>query len=259
MAQPDSPVLSGERPSVSAILPAYNEEAVIERSVRHVAEVLERLVDDFEIIVTDDGSKDRTGQILAALQRQQPRLRLRIVSHPRNLGYGAALASGFDAACKQLIFFTDGDKQFDVGELSDFLPAMDHATDMVIGWRRKRADPPLRLANAWGWKMLVNLLFGYTARDVDCAFKLFRRGVWGSLSVQAHGATFSAELLIKARRLGYRIQERPVTHLPRTAGSATGARPAVIARAFLELIRLRWQLQRQPRLVQRPNQLPASG
>jgi glycosyltransferase involved in cell wall biosynthesis len=250
MPQPATPApLAAELPSVSAILPAFNEEAVIERSVRHVADVLARLVDDFEVIVTNDGSKDGTGAILAGLQQTAPELRLRVVSHPRNLGYGAALASGFDAAQKQLIFFTDGDKQFDVGELADFLPEMDQRTDMVLGWRRQRADPPLRLLNAWGWKLLVNSLFGYTARDIDCAFKLFRRGVWQSLTVQARGATFSAELLIKARRLGYAIKERPVSHLPRTAGKATGARPAVIARAFAELIRLRWTLQRAPKVL----------
>jgi glycosyltransferase involved in cell wall biosynthesis len=256
MAEPGtSSSVSSARPSVSAILPAYNEEAVIERSVRHVAAVLAGLVEDFEVIVTDDGSRDSTGEILASLQKDCPELRLRVVTHPRNMGYGAALASGFDAAQKELIFFTDGDKQFDVAELGDFLPEMDHLTDMVLGWRRQRADPPLRLLNALGWKLLVNSLFGYTARDIDCAFKLFNRGVWESLSVQARGATFSAEFLIKARRRGFRIKERPVTHLPRMAGTATGAKPSVIARAFLELIRLRWTLEREPAAVS--HQLPA--
>ncbi len=239
--------------SISAILPAYNEEAVIERSVRHVAEVLRDLTDDFEIVVTNDGSRDRTGEILARLAQQEPDLHLRTITHERNKGYGAALASGFDAAAKDLVFFTDGDKQFDVAELRDFLPAMDGQADMVIGWRRHRADPPMRLLNAWGWKQLVNLLFGYTARDIDCAFKLFRRQVWESMTVNARGATFSAEFLIKARALRFAIDELPVTHLPRTAGKATGARPAVIARAFVELIQLRINLQHDmandPRLV----------
>ena len=235
--------------SISAILPAYNEEAVIERSVRHVVEVLRTLTDDFEVVVTNDGSKDKTGQILNRLAAYDKSLNLKVVTHERNRGYGAALASGFDAATKELIFFTDGDKQFDVAELADFLPAMDNQTDMVIGWRKQRADPPMRLLNAWGWKQLVNLLFGYTARDIDCAFKLFKRDVWQTLTIQAHGATFSAEFLIKARRRGYRITELPVTHLPRTAGNATGAKPAVIARAFAELIRLRWTLLREPALV----------
>lgn len=233
-------------PSISAVLPAYNEEAVIERTVRHVSGVLTTLTDDFEVIVTDDGSRDRTGAILADLA-QDPTLHLRVVTHTVNRGYGAALASGFDAAQKDLVFLTDGDKQFDVAELASFLPALDASTDMVIGWRRNRADPPLRLLNAAGWKLLVNTLFGYTARDVDCAFKLFRRQVWEGLTVHAHGATFSAELLVKTRRLGYQIRELPVTHYPRGGGSPTGARPHVIVRAFVELFRLWRNLDRDLR------------
>src|ERR1700704_5810106 len=203
--------------SISAVLPAYNEEAIIERTVRHVADVLSGLASDFEVIVTNDGSRDHTGAVLADLQRREPDLHLLVVTHEHNRGYGAAVASGFDAAGNDLVFLTDGDKQFDVTELREFLPAMDGQTDLVIGWRRNRADPLLRQLNALGWKMLVNALFGYTARDVDCAFKLFRRGVWESLTVYARGATFSAEFLIKARRLGFRVQERPVGHFPRTA------------------------------------------
>jgi glycosyltransferase involved in cell wall biosynthesis len=224
--------------SISAVLPAFNEEAIIERTVTHVAGVLDGLTEDFEVIVANDGSRDRTGAILADLQQRQPEMHLRVVTHERNCGYGAALASGFDAARKELIFLTDGDKQFDVGELRAFLPEMDPRTDLVIGWRQHRADPPMRKLNALGWKMLVNLLFGYTARDVDCAFKLFRRRVWQSVTVHARGATFSAEFLIKARRLGFHVKELPVSHFPRTAGSPTGARPDVIVRAFVELFRL---------------------
>jgi glycosyltransferase involved in cell wall biosynthesis len=230
--------------SVSVVLPAYNEQEVIEPTVRHVAAVMAPLVSDFEIVVTNDGSKDRTGEILAALQTD-PSLHLRVITHPKNQGYGAALASGFDAADNSLIFMTDGDKQFDVAELAELLPFMDAETDLVIGWRRKRADPFMRLVNAWGWKQLVNGLFGYTARDIDCAFKLFRREVWRSVVVHARGATFSAEFLIKARRLGFRVVERPVSHFPRTAGSATGARPAVIVRAFKELFALWRTLDQQ--------------
>lgn len=233
------------RPSISAVLPAYNEEAIIERTVRHVADTLRGLTDDFEVIVANDGSRDRTGAILAELQQRQPDLHLSAVTHDRNRGYGAALASGFDAARKDLIFLTDGDKQFDVAELGSFLPRMDASTDLLIGWRRKRADPPLRLLNAWGWKLLVNGLFGYTARDVDCAFKLFRRSVWEGMTVYARGATFSAEFLVKARRLGFQVKELPVSHFPRTAGSPTGARPGVIVRAFVELFQLWRNLDRQ--------------
>lgn len=240
---------SGQRAScsISAVLPAFNEEAIIERTVRHVADVLRAQASDFEIIVSNDGSRDNTAAVLADLQAREPGLHLRIVTHERNRGYGAALASGFDAARKDLVFLTDGDKQFDVTELKDFLPAMDGQTDLVIGWRRQRADPPMRKLNALGWKLLVNLLFGYTARDVDCAFKLFRRRVWESMTVQSRGATFSAEFLIKARRLGFHVKELPVGHFPRTAGSPTGARPDVIVRAFAELFTLWRNLNRDMR------------
>jgi glycosyltransferase involved in cell wall biosynthesis len=231
--------------SISAVLPAYNEEALIAGTVRRVAAILHGLCDDFEIVVTDDGSRDRTGEILAALQASEPELHLRVVTHGVNLGYGAALASGFDVARKDLVFMTDGDEQFDVAELARLLPELDEQTDLVIGWRRKRADPFMRLANAWGWKVLVNSLFGYTARDVDCAFKLFRRSVWESLTVHSRGATFSAEFLVKARRLGFRVKELSVSHRPRAAGSPTGARPDVILRAFEELFRLRRNLDRE--------------
>jgi glycosyltransferase involved in cell wall biosynthesis len=230
---------------ITAVLPAYNEEAIIEQTVRHVAGVLSGLSERYEVVVVNDGSRDATASVLAALGEQQPDLPLRVVTHAANRGYGAALASGFDAAREELIFLTDGDKQFDVGELRSFLPEMRDDVDLAIGWRRNRADPPLRLLNAWGWKLLVNSLFGYTARDIDCAFKLFRRRVWESLTVHARGATFSAEFIVKARRLGFRVIELPVSHFPRTAGSPTGARPEVIVRAFRELFQLWRNLDRE--------------
>jgi glycosyltransferase involved in cell wall biosynthesis len=230
---------------ISGVMPAFNEQAGIERSVRQLAVVLKALTEDYEVVVTDDGSSDRTGAILETLQATEPELHLRVVTHACNEGYGAALASGINAARKDLIFFTDGDRQFDVRELAAFLLELNEQTDLVIGYRRRRADPRLRLLNAWGWKVLVNGLFGYTARDVDCALKLFHRRVWDALSVRARGATFSAEFLIKARRLHFRVKELPVTHFPRTVGSPTGARPAVIARAFYELFLLRLNLNRE--------------
>jgi glycosyltransferase involved in cell wall biosynthesis len=223
-------------------VPAYNEEALVEQTVRRVAAVLRQLVSSFEIIVVNDGSRDRTGQILARLGETESDLHLRVMSHASNRGYGAALATGFGAASADLILMLDADGQFDVAEVVRLLAAMDDQTDLVIGYRAKRADPPIRLLNAWGWKQLVNGLFGYTARDVDCAFKLFRRTVWNSMSVESRGATFSAEFLITARRLGFRITEVPVSHFPRTAGAPTGAHPRVIARAFVELFHLRMRL-----------------
>jgi glycosyltransferase involved in cell wall biosynthesis len=225
--------------AISAVLPAYNEEALIGATATGVATVLEGLVDDYEVIVVNDGSKDRTQAIVEELAVKNPHIRC--VTHPVNRGYGEALRTGFSSATKELIFFTDGDKQFDIREIARFVPEIEHA-DMVIGYRRPRRDPFVRLTYAWGWKLLVTTLFGYAAHDIDCAFKLFRRTVWESIQVRSGGATFSAELLIRARRAGFRIIELPVTHLPREAGKPTGGNPRVIIRAFRELIWLRLHL-----------------
>jgi glycosyltransferase involved in cell wall biosynthesis len=208
-----------------------------------VADALAELTDDYEVVVVNDGSRDATRQVVEAVSAENPRVRC--VSHPVNRRYGAALWTGFNAATKELVFLTDGDKQFDAREVRYFLPAIEDA-DLVIGYRAPRRDPFMRLVNAWGWNLLVRLLFGYVARDVDCAFKLFRRSILERVRVQSTGATFSAEFLIKARRHGYRIKEMRATHYPRTAGKATGAKLSVILRAFRELIKLRIALWRAP-------------
>lgn len=228
-------------PSISAVLPAYNEEKVIGDTAVAVAEALAGLTDDYEVIAVNDGSRDKTREVVEALSAENSRIRC--VSHPVNRGYGAALATGFSSATKELVFLTDGDKQFDPRELSYFLPHMEHA-DLVIGYRAPRMDPLMRRLNGWGWNFVVRLLFGYVARDVDCAFKLFRRSILDTFQVKSTGATFSAEFLIKARRRGYRFVELRATHFPRQAGRATGAKLSVIARAFKELIKLRLSMWR---------------
>ena len=229
--------------SISAVLPAYNEEALIAATATTMADVLKGLVDDYEVIVVNDGSRDRTREIVEGLASQDPHIRC--VNHPVNRGYGAALKTGFSSAVKDWVFLTDGDKQFDVGEIARFLPATDRA-DLVVGYRSPRRDPFVRLVYAHGWHLLVTLLFGYAAKDIDCAFKLFRRTVWNHLKVHSGGATFSAEFLVKARACRYRFVELPVTHLPRTAGKPTGGNPKVILRAFRDLLWLRLHLEPCP-------------
>ena len=242
--------------SISAVIPAYNEERIIASTARAVDETLSRLVDDYEVIVVNDGSRDRTPQIVEALSQELPTIRL--VSHTVNRGYGAALATGFAAATREYIFLTDGDRQFDVRELAGFLPRL-NAADAIVGYRKPRADPWQRRFFGWGWNLLVNVLFGHTARDVDCAFKLFPRRLLDDITLESTGHTLSPELLIKARRAGYRIAEVRVTHLPRTEGQAKGARIDHIVRSLLELVRLRLELGRGEKSALTPSPSPVRG
>jgi glycosyltransferase involved in cell wall biosynthesis len=172
--------------------------------------------------------------------------RVRLVEHPANQGFGAAVFSGFTSAEKDWIFYTDADRQFVLSELEKFVPFMDDA-DLIAGYRAPRRDPFMRVVYGKGWSMLCTLLFGYTVRDVDCGFKLLRGEIIQNLAPQiaSRGATFSIEWLVRAKRAGYRFAELPVTHRPRVAGSQTGANINVITRAFRELWRVRVQLWRE--------------
>lgn len=219
-------------PGIAVALPAYNEELSLPRTVPRVVTELRKVADDFEVVVVDDGSSDRTADVVRELSAQYPEVRL--VQHPVNLGYGAAVWTGITSGQKEFVFFTDADGQFDIGQLARFMPFTGEY-DLIIGYRAPRRDPPMRLVNALGWKLFVTLLFGYVARDIDCAFKLFRRDILDRVYVESRGAAFSAEFLVKARDKGFRVKELPVSHLPREAGSATGNRPDVILRAFKEM------------------------
>lgn len=231
-------------PSISVVLPAFNEEANLPKTVGAVVDAVEGVATDYEIVVVDDGSRDRTAEVARELAEKYPAVRL--VQHKVNQGYGGALATGFASATKELVFFTDADNQFDIREISKLLAYIGEY-DLVIGYRAPRVDPFYRKLNALGWKLLVNLLFGYTARDVDCAFKLFKRKILDDVKIESRGATFSTEFLVRARRKGYRVKEVPVKHLPRLAGNPTGARLHVIARAFRELIKFRQRLTEEER------------
>jgi dolichol-phosphate mannosyltransferase len=186
------------------------------------------LADKFEIIAVDDGSRDATASIAEALAEQHPDV-VRLVRHPVNLGYGAALRSGFGAARYELIAFTDGDRQFkvaDIGRLTERLLTPD-PPDVVVGFRIKRADPFVRTLYARVYRLANRILFGLRVADVDCACKLFRREALDGIRVESGGAFFSAELLIRLQAAGRRVAEVGVPHYPRTAGSATGASAGV--------------------------------
>lgn len=232
---------------ISVVMPAHNEEKVIERTLVRAVEVLSGAAPDYEIILVDDGSRDRTGDIADAIARLNPRVRI-IHNRPQR-GYGGALLAGFSAASKDLLFFMDSDGQFDIAEITHLIPLARRGYRAVLGYRAPRRDPFVRLLNAWGWNWLIRLLSGVRVRDIDCAFKLYDRVLVQSMAVHAQGATINAEMVIKLQRLGVPFAEVPVTHYPRVHGTASGANIRVILRAFRELIHLRGKLRTWAPLV----------
>ncbi len=224
--------------SISAVLPAYNEVAVIADTVRRTHAALSAAgVAGHEVVVVDDGSNDGTGEPVRALAAELP---TRLLIHPSNLGYGAALRTGFEAARGEAVWLLDSDGQFDPADLALLLPLWEPGS-LVAGYRAQRQDPWTRRANHAAFFTLVRLLNGPTLRDVNCAFKLFAREL--GIGLRSQGAMISTELALRARDRGCRIVEVAVPHHPRTTGVATGAQPAVVARAFVELLGLRAERQ----------------
>ena len=220
---------------LSVFFPFYNEEANIAAQTKQALKIIPQFAEKFEIILVNDGSADKTGQIGQKLAADHPNVVL--VSHSKNRGYGGALKSGFRKAKYEWIFFSDGDRQFDLKEIGRLLPLTSRA-DLVIGYRQKRADTPIRLINAKLFNLLIRLLFGLKVTDIDCAFKLIKKDVVDSLELKSDGALISSELLIKAQKAGYKIAHTPVSHYPRKIGSPTGANPRVIFKAFYDIFAL---------------------
>ena len=233
---------------LSYFFPAHNEEANLRPLVDEALATLPALAELWEIIVVDDGSRDATPRIADELAAAHPR-EVRVVHHPTNLGYGAALRSGLRAARMDLVAFTDGDRQFrvaDVARLIDRLNGGDRP-DVVAGYRIRRADPLLRTVYARLYRLANRIFFGLRVRDIDCACKLFRRDALKGIRTESRGAFFSAELLIKLRASGRTVAEVGIPHYPRTAGSPTGAKPSVVWRAVRDFWSLRLRLWASPR------------
>jgi len=231
---------------LSIILPAYNEESNIKKTVESVFDFIKNKgVESWEIIVVNDGSKDRTGDTVRDMTKSIPSLKL--VEHFPNRGYGGALRAGFEASQMDWIFFMDSDGQFDIKEIELLMAQVDKGYDIVIGDRTNRNDPFIRKLNAFGWKVIITLFFGYLARDIDCAFKLFKRDILKKIKLESNGAMVSTEFLAGARARGYKISEVPVTHLSRIAGTPTGANIKVIMKAFKDLIAFKMRLIRELR------------
>jgi glycosyltransferase involved in cell wall biosynthesis len=224
---------------LSLFFPCHNEAENLEALVADALAALPALATTYEVILVDDGSRDDTAGVAERLVQRHGGV-VRLVRHDVNRGYGGALRSGFAAARYSHLAYTDGDRQFRVADLARLVErAQETRSPVVIGYRLKRADPPLRLVYATLYRVANRVWFGLRVRDVDCAAKLFRRDVLQNISVHSNGAFFSAELLIRLRLAGVNALEVGVPHYPRTAGSPTGARLSVIARAVRDFWSLR--------------------
>jgi glycosyltransferase involved in cell wall biosynthesis len=230
--------------SISVFFPCFNEQENVENTVSKAVETLEDANADYEIIIVNDGSSDSTGPIADKIAIHNTRIK--VVHHPTNLGYGAALQSGFKAATKNLVFYTDGDGQFDIGEMPPLLELI-RDYDIVSCYRVNRQDNLIRKINGFCWTKLVCLLFGLKIRDIDCAFKLYKREIFDNIQLCSSGALIDTEILARAIRKGYTITQKGVHHLPRTAGEQTGAKISVIFRAFKELFELYRRIKNEPK------------
>jgi len=224
--------------------PCYNEEANVENTTHAALKTLRRISDDFEIIIINDGSKDRTGEIANGLAQSHEEVRA--IHNDPNLGYGGALQRGFHEATKSWVFYTDGDGQFDFEEIDKLIPLLGQH-DIVSAYRIDRKDPLLRKINGFCWTTLVNILFWQWLRDIDCAFKIFPRQLFDEIEMKSSGALIDAEILARAKRHGYSIGQVGVHHYQRIAGEQTGANLGVIVRAFKELFGLWQEIRRSKR------------
>lgn len=232
---------------MSVFLPSHNEEGNVERVVRGYLAELPNVARDYEVIVINDGSRDRTGEVAARLAAENPHVKA--VNHEVNRGYGGAVISGIRAASMPYVMLSDGDGQFDpkdVEKLAAFMPEY----DVVVGRRAHRADHLMRRINGKAWTILVRVVLGVTISDIDCGFKMFKRELLDGMELRAHGAMISTELMARLMGRGARIKEVDVQHLPRTAGAQSGANLRVVMRAFRELLvlyaELRAERRRQP-------------
>ncbi len=221
--------------TLSVFFPAYYDEKNIGKVVNKAIEVLEELkLKDYEIIIIEDGSPDKTGEVADELAKKYPKVR--VIHHEKNMGYGYTLRDGFLNAKMDYVFYTDGDNQFDLTELKKFV-ALIPFSDMVVGFRKTKQYSFYRRLTSLFYNYLLKILFEVRYWDIDCAFKLFKREIFEKIKIESVDAFIDAEIMIKAHLLGYTSTEVGVRHLPRLDGISTGARPSVIIRTIVEALK----------------------
>lgn len=247
----------GSRPSISAFFPAYNDAGTIGSMVVAMLETLAEISDDYEVIVVENGSTDYTVEVLESLAERFDRLR--VLTHREPLGYGGALQVGFASATKELIFYTDGDAQYDPREIKLLLPALTEQVDIVNGWKIGRSDPLHRVIIGRVYHHTVKFLFGFKLRDVDCDFRLIRRNVFDVIDLESDSGTICLELVKKLQDAGYRFAEVPVHHYHRTYGKSQFFNFPRLWRTGVQLIQLWFKLvirgEHRRRIAQRRAEL----
>jgi glycosyltransferase involved in cell wall biosynthesis len=244
-------------PSISLFFPAWNEEDYVERAVTRALDVLPRLTDDFEIIVVNDASTDRTQDICEGLAARIPQLR--VITHPVNLKLGGAIRTGLSESTKDIVVYSDVDLPWDLRELERALHLMEYLeADMICAFRFDRtSEGPKRIAYSFVYNMLIRALFDINIKDVNFSFKVMHRRVLEALELKSLGSFIDAELVVKAIRKGFRVFQMGVDYFPRTRGVSTLASPSVILKMMRELAQLYPETRSPPPPV-KPMRLPPS-
>lgn len=229
-----------KKSSISVFFPCYNDKGTIATLVIEARSVLEKITHDFEIIVIDDGSTDGSRDLLLELQRTVPELRL--VMHEQNRGYGGALQSGFKAATKDLVFYTDGDGQYDVKELPRLLEKLTDDVDVVNGFKIKRSDPLHRIIIGYIYQKVMQFVFWLPVKDPDCDFRLLRRKVFDNVSLKSTTGTICIELLKRIDQAGFKFAEVGVSHYARTYGKSQFFNFKRVAKTLVKLVFLWFEL-----------------
>ena len=224
------------RPAISVFFPAYNDAGTIASMVVSARMAVRELTDDFEIVVVNDGSRDHTADVLAELERIIPELR--VVQHEKNQGYGGALRTGFASAAKELVFYTDGDAQYDPREVKALVEAMDDGVDFVNGYKIGRSDPLHRIIIGRLYHWTVRIAFGLQLRDVDCDFRLLRKSIFDRVELTKSSGVICVELVKKVQDAGYSIREVPVHHYHRAYGKSQFFNFPRVIRTLCDLFRL---------------------